>query len=360
MLLGSLLALVAVACGGGNGAADEPTTTTPGSPTRLSADGTAPLPAGELRLGYFPNVTHAQPLIGIASGVFAETLGDSITLEAKPFNAGPAAIEALFAGELDAAYIGPNPAINGFVQSDGEALRIVAGSASGGARFIVRPESGIRTVADLKGKTIATPQLGNTQDVALRAYLLANELDSTENGGSVRVQPTANADTLTMFRSGQVDGAWVPEPWASRLEIEAGGVEFLDERELWPGGEFVTTHLIVRTEYLEQRPDVIARLLAAHIEVTQAIEADPEAAKSQVNAEIARLTTAALPAAVIDSAWTHLTFTWDPVAASLVKSAKDAKSLGFIDDDDLDGIYALEILNEELKKASEPTVSDAP
>jgi NitT/TauT family transport system substrate-binding protein len=224
----------------------------------------------------------------------------------------------------------------------------------------VRPEAGIATVADLDGKTIATPQLGNTQDVALRAYLLANGLDSTENGGDVKVQPTANADTLTLFQRGDIDGAWVPEPWASRLETEAGGVEFLDERELWPNGEFVTTHLIVATEFLEERPDIVARLIAAHIDVTRAIEDDAETAKQQVNDAIEELTTAALTDEVIDSAWGHLTFTWDPIAPSLLKSAEDAAELGFIDEPDLDGIYALDLLNAELAKANEATVGGSP
>lgn len=362
LLLAALAALIAVACGGNDDDGARPTTAASatahvsGSPTATTGD----LPAGTLRLGYFPNVTHAQALIGVADGVFAEALGPTIRLETTTFNAGPAVIEALFAGEIDISYIGPNPAINGYVQSGGEALRVVSGSASAGARFIVQPDANIKTAADLAGKTIATPQLGNTQDVALRAYLVANELDSTENGGNVKVQPTSNADTLTLFQRGDIDGAWVPEPWASRLEIEAGGVEFLDERELWPNRKFVTTQIIVRTEFLEDRPDVVARFMAAHIEVTQAIEGDPEKAKRQVNAEIARLTTAALPEAIIDSAWTHLSFTWDPIAASLLKSAEDAEELGFIDDADLKGIYSLDLLNAALAAKGLPRVQGAP
>jgi len=361
LLLGAFTAITAVACGGG----EDDTTPTRAASTATQGSAspggpTGDLPQGTLRLGYFPNVTHAQALIGVADGVFAEALGPTIQLETSTFNAGPAVIEALFAGEIDISYIGPNPAINGYVQSGGEALRVVSGSASGGARLVVRPEANIRVAADLAGKTIATPQLGNTQDVALRAYLVANELDSTENGGKVKVQPTSNADTLTLFQRGDIDGAWVPEPWASRLEIEAGGVEFLDERELWPNGEFVTTQIIVRTEFLEERPDVVARLLAAHIEVTQDIQAEPDEAKQKVNGEIARLTTAALPEAVIDSAWTHLSFTWDPVAPSLLKSAEDAEELGFIDDADLEGIYSLDLLNAALAAKGLPQVQGAP
>ncbi len=169
-----------------------------------------------LRLGYFPNITHSQPLVGLAKGAFDKT-GPNVKLETKTFNAGPSAIEALFAGAIDAAYIGPNPAINGYVKSSGKALRIVAGATSGGAFFIVRPDRGIQKAADLAGKKIATPQLGNTQDVALRGYLLANGLNSREKGGAVNVIPTSNPDIMTLFQKGEIDGAWVPEPWATRL-----------------------------------------------------------------------------------------------------------------------------------------------
>jgi NitT/TauT family transport system substrate-binding protein len=311
-------------------------------------------------LGYFPNVTHSQPIVGLGGGIFAEELGPNVKVETKTFNAGPSAIEAMFAGEIDATYIGPNPAINGYVKSGGEALRIVAGATSGGALFIVRPDSGIENPADLAGKKIASPQLGNTQDVALRAYLLANGLGARENGGNVNVIPIANPDILTLFLKGDIDGAWVPEPWATRLVQEAGGRVFLDERDLWPNGDFVTTHLIVRTEFLEKHPDVVKKLVSANVHVTQWINDNPDEAKQLVNEGIRQVTGAALPEEVINAAWLNLRITYDPIASSLRKSAADAFKLEFLGDKepDLSGIYALDLLNEVLEEEGLPTVAE--
>ena len=313
-----------------------------------------------LRLGYFPNITHSQPIVGLAQGNFAEALGRDVKLRTRTFNAGPSAIEAVFAGEIDATYIGPNPAINGYVRSEGKALRIVAGATSGGALFVVRADSGIEKPADLAKKKLATPQLGNTQDVALRAFLLANGLAAKENGGNVSVIPTANPDILTLFHKGDIDGAWVPEPWATRLVLEAGGRVFLDERSLWPEGEFVTTHLIVRTKFLEQHPDVVEALLRAHVEVTGWINQHPDEAKRIVNEGIRDVTGAALPPAVLDAAWKNLRITCDPVASSLRKSAADAFELGFLggDEPDLSNIYDLTILNRILREKGLPPVGE--
>lgn len=312
-----------------------------------------------LRLGYFPNITHTQPQVGIARGTYAEILGSNVTLDtSKTFNAGPAAIEALFAGAIDATYIGPNPAINGYVQSDGKELRIVAGATSGGALLVVRSEAGINEPADFANKKVATPQLGNTQDVALRAWLAENGLNAREQGGNVQVLPTANADTLTLFQQGGVDAAWVPEPWATRLVQEAGGEVFLDEKTLWPDGKFVTTHLIVRTKFLEEHPDVVENLIKAHVETTQWINENPAEARALVNANIEAVTTKAVPQAVIDAAWENLEVTYDPIASSLNKSADDAFELDFLgaDKPDLSGIYALDILNKVLREKNLPEV----
>lgn len=329
--------VTATACGGGGDRATQPTT---------------------LRLGYFPNITHSQPIVALARGTFAESLGPNVKLETKTFNAGPSAIEALFAGQLDATYIGPNPAINGYVKSEGKALRIVAGATSGGALLVVRPEANINKAADLAGKRIATPQLGNTQDVAARAYLLASGLAPKESRGNVSVIPAANPDILTLFQKGDIDGAWVPEPWAARLVREAGAKVFLDERSLWPNGDFITTQLIVRTEYLEQHPEVVRRLVQAHVEVTQWINANPEQAKGLVNAGIQAVTGAALKQEVLDEAWPHMKVTYDPVASSLRKAAADAFKLGFLGDKepDLSAIYALDPLNKVLAAKGLPPV----
>lgn len=309
-------------------------------------------PAAEnvtLRLGYFPNITHTQPIVGLARGTFAEELGPNVKLETKTFNAGPSVIEALFAGAIDASYIGPNPAVTGYVQSQGKEVRIIAGATSGGALLVVRSDAGISTPADFANKKIATPQLGNTQDVALRSWLQANGLKDREHGGTVQVIPTANADALSLLQRGQLDGAWVPEPWATRIVQEANGRVFLDERDLWPNGEFVTTQLIVRAQFLAQHPDVVERLLRAHVKTTQWIGDNPDAAKSAVNTGIKQITSAALPDAVINAAWRNQKVTYDPVAPSLRKSADDAFALGYLPaKPDLGGIYALDPLNRVL------------
>ncbi len=325
-----------------------------GSPAPPSTDDTSVT----MRVGYFPNITHSQALIGTARGDFAQALGSDVTLDTKVFNAGPSVIEAIFANQLDLAYIGPNPAINGFQKSDGEALRIVSGATSGGASLVVRPEANIRTAADLDGKKLATPQMGNTQDIALRAYLGTQGLKPIENGGTVQVIPVDNPQILDLFRQGRIDGAWVPEPWATRLVVEGGGVIFLDERDLWPDGEFVTAHIIVSTPFLEEHPDLVKAWLEAHVDITEWANQNPDQAKTLVNAEIARLTGKALPAEVIEGAWSRLRLTNDPIASSLYTSADHAFAAGFLKEPpDLQGIYDLGLLNDVLRAKSMPTVA---
>ncbi len=305
--------------------------------------------ATTLRLGYFPNVTHATGIVGVSAGIFEDALGD-VTLDVHTFNAGPEVVEALFSDALDASYIGPNPAINAFTRSaeSGGAIRIVAGATSGGAFLIVR--DGIATPEDLRGTTIATPQLGNTQDVALRAWLSDQGLTSSrEGGGDVSVAAQPNAQTLDTFISGDVDGAWVPEPWATRMIEEAGGTILVDERDLWPDGEYVTTHLIVRTAFLEKHPDVVKRLLEGHVAATRFVNDQPADAQATVVESIETITGSPLSADVVSAAWENLAFTDDPIAASLQESAEDAQALGFLESSDLDGIYDLTLLNEALE-----------
>src|SRR5687768_12978402 len=305
---------VLVACGG-NSAAD--TSAGAGAP-----GGTAT----ELRLGYFANVTHAPALIGVQEGFFANELGDT-KLTTQVFNAGPDVVEAVFAGALDASYIGPSPTINAYGQSEGDAVRIIAGAASGGAQLVVR--EGIDSPEDLKGTTLATPQLGNTQDVALRSWLTEEGLENNIDGsGDVTIAPTPNADTLNLFKAGDIDGAWLPEPWASRLVLEAGASVLVDERDLWPDGEFVTTHLIVRTEFLEQYPETVAALLRGHVAAVQFATEDEAAAKTSVNAGLEASGSSALPVEVLDRAWEGLTATYDPIASALEQSAADGFAAG--------------------------------
>jgi NitT/TauT family transport system substrate-binding protein len=315
-------------------------------------------PAQTLRLGYFPNVTHATALVGVAKGFYAKRLG-ATTLQTQTFNAGPAETEALLSGALDAGYIGPSPSINAWAKTKGTAIRIIAGATSGGASLVVKP--GIRSPADLKGKTLATPQLGNTQDVALRSWLKDNGLtaSSATQQGDVSVEPTENATTLQLFLQGKIDGAWVPEPWASRLVLDGGGSVLVDERRLWPGGKFVTTDLIVRTDFLDRHPQTVKALLEGQADANDWIEKNPAAAKATVNAELKRLTGKALSGAVIDRAWSQIAVTNDPLAASLKTSADHAVAAGLVKPVDLDGIYDLRLLRAVLAARGEGGVDDA-
>ena len=320
-----------------------------------AADDSASGPAAELRLGYFANVTHAAALIGVQQGFFQKELGDT-RLTTQVFNAGPDEVEALFAGGLDAAYIGPSPTINAYGQSGGDAIRIIAGAASGGAQLVVR--DGINTPQDLKGTTLASPQLGNTQDVALRTWLTDQGLkNSVDGGGDVTIAPTANSDTPNLFDSGELDGAWVPEPTASLLVLEHGAHVLVDEKDLWPDGQFVTTHLIVRTEFLQQHPDTVAALLRGHVEAVQFAQSDPDGARKAVNAALDAAGGKALKDAVLDRAWGELTVTYDPIASALKESAQHAVTAGTTDKEvDLKGIYDLRSLNAILQDQDLPPV----
>jgi NitT/TauT family transport system substrate-binding protein len=305
-----------------------------------------------IRAGHFPNITHSQAVIAQANGWFAKAMAPEAKVDWKIFNAGPFAIEAIFAGELDLTYIGPNPAITGYVRSQGQALRIVAGATSGGAALIVRADSGIQKPEDFHGKKVASPQLGNTQDVALRAWLQSHKMLPREKGGDVQVIPIANADQLTLFLKKEIDAAWAPEPWASRLIREANGRLFFDERQLWPNGQFVTTHLIVRTEFLRQHRNIVKKWVRAHVDLTDWIVKNLPEAKRILNQEIQKETGKALPQAVLDDAFGRMQVTYDPIRSSLLTSARAAFDAGFLgrQQPNLTGIYDLSILNEVLKE----------
>ena len=327
----------------------------------LAACAPAPDPGSVIRVGYFPNITHAQALIGISAerNDFAKILGAQTKVDVKIFNAGPAEIEAMFAGELDLAYIGPNPAINGYVKSKGESVRAIAGAVSGGAVLVVRADANVKDAKDFAGRRVATPQLGNTQDVALRYYLLSNHLAPIEKGGNVTIVPAQNPDILTLFLKKEIDAAWVPEPWGARLVKEGNGKILLDERDLWqPDRQFMTAGVIVSPKFLRAHPDLVRRWLTAHVELTQWINANPGDAKRIANAEIKRLTGKALPADELDDAWSRLDVTYDPLSASLFTSADRAFALGFLGKEkpDLSGIYDLSLLNQVLAEKKLPAV----
>ena len=291
-------------------------------------------------------------MIGIGNGDFQKVLGTNVEIKPFIFNAGPSAIEALFAKQIDATYVGPNPAINGYVISEGKDVRIISGATSGGAVFVIRGDTGITSTSDFANKKFASPQLGNTQDVALRNYLLEHGYKTVENQGNVNILPAKNSDILTLFLKKDIDGAWVPEPWGERLIKDANGKLFLDERDLWPDGKFVTGLILVRTDYLQQNPDVIENLLKAHIEETERINDNKAEAVKTFNTELKKITGQTIPEDVLQQSLTRLEFTYDPIQQSLYKSADDAFKLGFLGDTkpDLSNIFDLKILNKVLKE----------
>ena len=308
-----------------------------------------------LRLGYFPNLTHATPIVGINKEFFSKALGADVTLEAKTFNAGPEAAQALLSGAIDAVYMGPNPTVNAWATSKGRGLKVVAGAASGGVFFVVKPT--ITGPADLKGKKIATPQLGNTQDVALRYWLRQNGLTATkEGGGDVHVVPQDNATTVTAFGTGAIDGAWVPEPYASKL-VKAGGKVLVDERDLWPTKQFVITNLAVSQTFLKAHPDVVKNLLAGQVAANKFIADNPDGAQQVVNDAIGKLTGKPLDPKATATAWKSLTFLNDPLSATLRDGARHAQDIGLLKPVDVTGLYDLSLLNEVLKSAGQPEVS---
>ncbi|MET3140566.1 UNVERIFIED_ORG: NitT/TauT family transport system substrate-binding protein [Arthrobacter sp. UYEF10] len=311
----------------------------------------SPSPAAELKLGYFGNLTHAPALVGLKEGIFARNLGDT-KLSTETFNAGPAAIEALNAGAIDATYIGPNPAINSFVKSEGESVSIIAGAAAGGAQLVVRP--GITSAAELKGKTLASPQLGGTQDVALRAWLGSQGYKTTVGGsGDVAINPTENAQTLKLFQDGKLDGAWLPEPWASRLVLQAGAKVLVDEKDLWDGslsgkaGEFPTTVLIVNKKFAAAHPETVKALLKGHVESVAWLNDTPDAQKTAViNEALQESAGAALPADVLDRALKNVVFTVDPLAGTYPKLLENGVQAGTTKQADITGLFDLRALNE--------------
>ncbi|MBO0849648.1 MAG: ABC transporter substrate-binding protein [Pseudonocardia sp.] len=311
-------------------------------------------PAAELRLGYFPNITHAPALIGQDKGFLAGELGRT-KLVTQPFNAGPDEVNALLGGSLDAGFIGSSPAINAFAKSKGEAVRLVAGTTSGGAQLVVKPD--ITTPEQLRGKTIATPQAGNTQDVSLKKWLKERKLPL--GAGGVTVQNLDNPRTLDLFKSGQVDGGWLPEPWSSRL-VDAGAKVLVDERTLWPGGQFPTTVLIVRTDYLKQHPDTVDALLRGLARSVDFATANPAEAKTVTDGAIKRLTGASLAPAVLDRAFSELSFGLDPLASTFPQLAKDSVTAGAgSSETNLSGFLDTTELNKVLRASGKPAVDTA-
>lgn len=351
MLAGAILTTATL-----SGCAATPATGAGTQPDAPAAEATG-TPAEELRLGYFANVTHAPALVGLEEGLIEDALGDT-ELTTQVFNAGPAAIEALSAGAVDATYIGPNPAINTFVASGGQSARIVAGAASGGAALVVQP--GIDGADDLEGANLATPQLGNTQDVALRTWLADEGYEtSTTGGGDVAISPTENAQTLTLFQAGDLDGAWLPEPWVSRLVVDAGAEVLVDEADLWEDGEFPTTVLLVRADFLAEHPETVRALVAGHAASVAWLAENADAAADVINARLTADAGKGLSDAVIDRALEHVEFTVDPHADTFEQLLEDGVDAGTSKTGDIDGLFDLSALNAVLDESGEEPVSAA-
>ncbi|MGI5348193.1 ABC transporter substrate-binding protein [Streptomyces sp. CA-250714] len=354
-VLGSLvfvpLLLAAAGCGYGSKAVES------GDPK--AAGGKKVDGLDEVKVGYFPNVTHATPLVGLRSGgQIPQELGGT-KVRTQVFNAGPSAIEALNAKAVDMTWVGPSPAINGYLKSGGKNLRIVAGATSGGASLVVNPKK-VKSLDDLKGKRIATPQLGNTQDVALLHYLKGKGLKvAPETGkGATSVLRQDNKEIPTTFQQGGIDGAWVPEPTASNLAGKGGKV-LLNEKKLWKDGKFVTTNLVVRQDFLKKHPDAVEAVLRGSVKTNAWIRSHPGQAKQHINEALQRDAGKPLPQKVLNAAFAQIEVTDDPLASTLRKQADHAASVGLLKKPRLAGIYDLTPLNRVLKSEGRPAVSDA-
>ncbi|AZQ39100.1 aliphatic sulfonate ABC transporter substrate-binding protein [Streptomyces cyaneochromogenes] len=345
------LPLLLTACGYGSESTDSD------KQTEVAADAKK-LSVDEVKIGYFPNLTHATALVGIQEGLLQKELGGT-TIKASTFNAGPSEIEALNSESLDIGWIGPSPAINGYTKAAGKNLRIISGSASGGVKLVVNPEK-IKSLKDVKGKKIATPQLGNTQDVAFLNWVSDQgwKVDAESGKGDVSVVRTDNKITPDAYKSGSIDGAWVPEPTASKLVAEGAKV-LLDEGDLWPDKKFVITNIIVRQDFLKEHPDVVEAVLRGSVKTNEWINANPDKAKASANKALEELSGKALPAEVLDPAWKSIAFLDDPLAATLDTEAEHAVKAGLLEEPDLEGIYDLTTLNKVLKAEGKDEVDDA-
>lgn len=302
-----------------------------------------------VRLGYFANVTHAQALVGVSNGTFQSALGDT-PLTVLTFNAGPSVVEAFFAGELDVAYAGPSPAINGYIRSRGKALRIVSGSAANGVTIVARKDSGIQSLLDLHGRRVATPQFANTQDVSARAFLLLPTAAGTAAGSTssrTEILCVNNASQLGLFRAGHLDAAWAPEPWGARLVHETGATVIGEEKDLWPQGRFSNTVLLMTEKFIRERPAEAEAIIRAHVQLTDWINANRDEAAQISNGQLKLLLGKALPEAVLKDAFSRVEFSTDPLQASVDAFAERSHSLGFLKEAPrIEGLFDLRLLEK--------------
>ena len=288
------------------------------------------LSENNLRIAYFPNIGHAIPIVGMEMEFFSEKINPNVEIQSRIFDSGPQVIESLFANSVDIAYVGPGPAINGFLNSENNNVRILSGAASGGASFIVHPNSEINFASDFAGKKIAAPQIGNTQDVSLRNYLSENNLKTAEKGGSVIVYNIANPDIYTLFVKGDIDGAWVAEPWATILETELGGHRLFVEDDLWPDKQFASVLLIANIDYVEKNPEIISNFLLSHHETVKWINDNPVETRNIFNSFLKSHLGQSLSDDVVDISLSHIEITSDPIPDSVYSFAEQANILGYL------------------------------
>ena len=348
LLAAGAAAVTALAAGCGSSASSSSSSST--------ASAGASAASVTLRLGFLANITHAPALVGLNKGFFTTDLGNGVTLKTSVFSSGTQETTALLAGQLDAAYVGPNPAINAWQKSSGKAIKIISGAASGGAALVVKPS--ISSVSQLKGKSLSTPSLGNTQDVAARYYLKQQGLTTTTTGGGdVGIKPIApNSAAVLEFKSGQIDGGWEPAPYDIEM-VADGGKQLVNEASLWPGGKFVTTNLVVTQAFLAAHPSAVTGLLKGQIQANDYIAKNTSAAETAANAELTTLLGKGLKSSVLAASFKQITFTNDPIASSLAADAQHAQLIGLLKPVNLSGIYDLGPLNALLKADGEAQVS---
>ena len=307
----------------------------------------------KIRVAFFPSIVHAVPIIGMETQTFANNLNDDLDIEVKIFDSGPQVIESIFSNSVDIAYVGPGPVINGFLKSDGNDLKILAGAASGGASFVIQKNSGLELIENYSGKRVAAPQISNTQDVSLRHYLAENGLKSAEKGGDVFVLNIANPDIYTLFAKGDIDGAWVPEPWATMLVEELNGIRLFDENEFWPENKFSSVLLIGRSDYIEKNPEIIKKWINANEKTVQWINNHPDESKKLYNEFLKSYMGRTLPENIVEKSFSNIIITSEPLENSVYTFAERADALGYLGRDGytLDGIFYHEnisvTLNEE-------------
>lgn len=310
----------------------------------------------KIRLGYFPNVTHAQALIGMETGLFAAAVDGQ--LEPRVFKAGPVAIEALFAGEIDLLYVGPSPAVNGYLRSGGAALRVISGAMSGGAVLVLRNALTFEGAHSLEGLRLASPAYANTQDIALRAYL-------QEAGVKAEVITVTAADMAALFARNELDGAWVPEPWGARLAREAPVRVVVDERELWQAGQFTTTLLVARAQFLGSHPDLVKRFLTAHVDVTDWMVQHPEEAVQSIQSHLQQLLGKEMATDLLQEALGRMAPTYDPLVQTVLRTATRARALGYLPAEGAlnTNLFDLQLLTAVLQERGLPPITqggDAP